>query len=72
MLEASLPRLNAAQSQMMRALERQTGGSAARAPEPRTQAPPAPGFLRRRRAAEAADPFAAFRDLPRVVSLHQQ
>ena len=71
-LEASLPRLNAAQSQMMRVLERQAGGSAALpaaltgplAAAP-TGAGPAP-------APEPADPFAAFRDLPRVVSLPPQ
>jgi DNA anti-recombination protein RmuC len=71
-LEASLPRLNAAQSQMMRVLERQAGGSAAlpaaltgplAAAPTRGETAPAP---------EPADPFAAFRDLPRVVSLHHK
>jgi prephenate dehydrogenase len=70
-LEASLPRLNAAQSQMMRVLERQAGGSAlpAALTDPLAAAPtgaetaPAP---------EPPDPFAAFRDLPRVVSLHHK
>jgi hypothetical protein len=58
-LEASLPRLNAAQSEMMRALERQAGGPAGPA-----HSLPAP--------LTAPDPFAALRDLPRVVSLHQK
>ena len=74
-LEATLPRLNAAQSQMMRALERQTQTRQAqeeRTQEPRTQEPQAPGLPAPTAAAEAADPFAAFSDLPRVVSLHQQ
>ena len=57
-LEASLPRLNAAQSQMMRALERQAGGREAVVPT----APEIP----------PANPFAAFRELPRIVSLHQK
>ena len=69
-LEASLPRLNAAQSQMMRALERQAaqerperpaGAPAMVAPIAAAPADPA-----------AADPLAALRDLPRVVSLHQK
>ena len=63
LLEASLPRLSVTQSLMMQALERQ-----AAAPEP--SAPVAP------EAAEAdpapPDPLAAFRDLPRIVSLHQK
>ena len=73
-LEASLPRLNAAQSQMMRALERQAGGSAALpAGVPRARLPAAlHGRRARARARAAADPFAAFRDLPRVVSLHHK
>ena len=62
LLEASLPRLSVSQSLMMQALERQaalpepSAPVAAEAPEP----PAAP------------DPLAAFRDLPRIVSLHQK
>jgi len=60
-LEASLPRLNAAQSQMMRALERQAAATSPASPAP------GPG------AAEAAavDPL-ALNGLPRVISLHQK
>ena len=67
LLEASLPRLSVTQSLMMQALERQAAAPeppapvAAEAPEPREPAPPA-----------APDPLAAFRDLPRIVSLHQK
>ena len=73
-LEASLPRLNAAQSQMMRALERQAASAPALpggAPGPRLAALPAAaaaGAGRPRR----ADPLAALRELPRVVSLHHK
>jgi chromosome segregation ATPase len=59
LLEASLPRLSVAQSLMMQALERQAAG----APAGPTAATPGPG---------SEDPLAAFRDLPRIVSLHQR
>ena len=77
MLEASLPRLNAAQSEMMRALERQAAnapgsapGGAPRAglgrPAPAAAAPADPP------ADPGADPLASLRELPRVVSLHHK
>ena len=72
-LEASLPRLNAAQSQMMRVLERQAGGSAALPAALTGPLAAAPTGAETAPAPEpAADPFAAFRDLPRVVSLHHK
>ena len=71
-LEASLPRLNAAQSQMMRVLERQAGGSAALPAALTGPLAAAPTGAETAPAPEPADPFAAFRDLPRVVSLHHK
>ena len=61
LLEASLPRLSVTQSLMMQALERQAG-----------VAPAAAGPAAEVGTAAPADPLEAFRDLPRIVSLHQK
>jgi chromosome segregation ATPase len=63
LLEASLPRLSVSQSLMMQALERQAAAPEPPAPAAAPEAPEPPA---------APDPLAAFRDLPRIVSLHQK
>jgi hypothetical protein len=73
LLEASLPRLSVTQSLMMQALERQAGAAAPAAEaaplvsEPAPEPEPEPES-----AMQPADPLEAFRDLPRIVSLHQK
>ncbi|HRO12023.1 MAG TPA: hypothetical protein PK452_10860, partial [Amaricoccus sp.] len=62
-LEASLPRLNAVQSEMMRTPEPQAASASGGAP--RT-------VLERPAPSAATDSLAALRELPRVVSLHHK